>query len=526
MSRALATSVAQVGYSPVGMICQSYNRSLVLEFDTTTLFGNELEDLPTPLSRGTRSRDKASVTTFVETMYAHLHANNAFHCAAGLDNETSLLPDDAKCTLAESLDHLIGKAGDIGDKKCKRRRPEWYSIDTVQQRLEVSYLIHYQRGLACGKDHAIITKRKLRIINKDQELPSDPAAVQNLIVLKKSELKASLAKSGPARQEMQNTRILDLESLHQRAKASVVQRINRHEQSAAIWKTLAHFSASSNQRLDRLEIPSSWPDSHNPVISVQDLQDPKEASEWRTITDPFKIEHFLMLRNRMHFGQAQGTPFTVPPLSDNLNWTASTPSADAILQDTFISPPEISKICKQVISACQATTILDQLPATITLESFEGKVVKWRESTTTSPSGRHLGRYKALFAPSVYMECAEEMGQGDYEQFKEKQKAIGELIVHLINFCISNGHVLSRWKMIVNKMIFKDTGVYQIHRLRVIHIYEADFNLLLAVKWRELLHSADRAGIVNKGQYGGRPGHEAQSLALMEELRIDLLYLT
>jgi hypothetical protein len=85
---------------------------------------------------------------------------------------------------------------------------------------------------------------------------------------------------------------------------------------------------------------------------------------------PFEIEHFLMLRNRMHFGQAQGTPFTVPPLSDNLNWTASTPSAEAILQDTFISPPEISEICLQMISACQATTLLDQLPATITLEAF------------------------------------------------------------------------------------------------------------------------------------------------------------
>jgi hypothetical protein len=124
------------------------------------------------------------------------------------------------------------------------------------------------------------------------------------------------------------------------------------------------------------------------------------------------------------------------------------------------------------------------------------------------------------------MVCAEDLGQGDYEKFQDKQKAIAELIVQLINFCISNGHVLSQWKMIVNTMIFKDAGIYQIHRLRVIHIYEADFNLLLAVKWRKLLHSADRAGIVNKGQYGGRPGHEAQSLALMEELRIDLAYLT
>ncbi len=60
----------------------------------------------------------------------------------------------------------------------------------------------------------------------------------------------------------------------------------------------------------------------------------------------------------------------------------------------------------------------------------------------------------------------------------------------------------------------------------VIHIYEADFDLLLAVKWQELLYTADRLGIVNDSQYGGRPGREATSLALLEELRIDISYLT
>jgi hypothetical protein len=49
--------------------------------------------------------------------------------------------------------------------------------------------------------------------------------------------------------------------------------------------------------------------------------------------------------------------------------------------------------------------------------------------------------------------------------------------------------------------------------VRVIHIYEADFNLLLAVKWHQLLHHADTKGLLNPGQFGGRPSCEAQSLA-------------
>ena len=40
-------------------------------------------------------------------------------------------------------------------------------------------------------------------------------------------------------------------------------------------------------------------------------------------------------------------------------------------------------------------------------------------------------------------------------------------------------------------MLKKDNGNPRIHRLRIIHIYEADYNLLLAVKWREALYHAE-----------------------------------
>ena len=74
----------------------------------------------------------------------------------------------------------------------------------------------------------------------------------------------------------------------------------------------------------------------------------------------------------------------------------------------------------------------------------------------------------------------------------------------IINYCIRNNHALQRWKKVVNVMIFKEIGNYKIHRLRIIHIYEADFNMILAVKWRQLLRSADEKQLINKGQYGGR----------------------
>jgi hypothetical protein len=168
-------------------------------------------------------------------------------------------------------------------------------------------------------------------------------------------------------------------------------------------------------------------------------------------------------------------------------------------------------------------TTLDSVPAELSLTEFQGKIVKWREATTTSPSGRHLGCYKSLFTPGIYDEAHDSV---EFQAFRAKQQAIAHLLLAIINYAIRHQYVLRRWTSIVNTMIFKETGVYQIHRLRVIHIYEADFNLLLAVKWRRLLHHADQAGLVHARQYGGRPGCEAQSLTFLEELKYDISHLS
>ena len=54
------------------------------------------------------------------------------------------------------------------------------------------------------------------------------------------------------------------------------------------------------------------------------------------------------------------------------------------------------------------------------------------------------------------------------------------------------GIAYDRWKTVVNiSMLEKDPGNPKIHRLRVIHIYEADYNLLLSIQWQTLMHSAE-----------------------------------
>jgi hypothetical protein len=65
---------------------------------------------------------------------------------------------------------------------------------------------------------------------------------------------------------------------------------------------------------------------------------------------------------------------------------------------------------------------------------------------------------------------------------------------------------------------------YKFHMLRIIHLYEADFNFILGIKWRQLLHHADQLQLVHGGQYGDRPGREANTLTFIEELKTDICY--
>ena len=66
----------------------------------------------------------------------------------------------------------------------------------------------------------------------------------------------------------------------------------------------------------------------------------------------------------------------------------------------------------------------------------------------------------------------------------------------------------------------------KIHRLRVIHKYESDYNFLVRELWREAIQHAQQLEKINQGQYGGCPGRDCTSVTYLEELRRDISILT
>ena len=163
---------------------------------------------------------------------------------------------------------------------------------------------------------------------------------------------------------------------------------------------------------------------------------------------------------------------------------------------------------------------------TISEDEFVGKLKVWRESTSTSPSGLHLGHYKALISRHQHSEVdskANETLQAQKTELDMMQREMMLLHLRLINYALERGYSHQRWQTVANAMIFKEPGRnVKIQRTRVIHIYEADYNLSMGLKWRNAVFQAEEVDVLNQGQCGGRSKCTVSDPVLIEELQMDI----
>ena len=173
----------------------------------------------------------------------------------------------------------------------------------------------------------------------------------------------------------------------------------RHNKAYARFG-FARRKTIKQQNIDRIKIPSSWATFDNCSSDAPlDLQDPKTVTnpdDWREVKCPAKIELMLTLRNQTHFGKLKALCLQQKPLRSHFDWSASPYQAELVFEGNY-SNRDIDHISQTLLDSFTRVTNLDKLPAKITKEDLSGKFRKWCESTSTSPSSRHLGYYKLLF---------------------------------------------------------------------------------------------------------------------------------
>jgi hypothetical protein len=220
------------------------------------------------------------------------------------------------------------------------------------------------------------------------------------------------------------------------------------------------------------------------------------------VTDPKEMEALLLWKFTGHFSQAKDTPWANRPLTRIFGPFGTNASSRAQLEG------RLEDIQEELTAATRAALakIVYELPknsvsAVFTTSNFRSGIRKWKESTSTSPSGLHLGHDKAI----MRMEVAPAPGETD-TRLSERVFAIK---VKFINAAIKHTHVFPRWMTIVNATIEKIPGKPLLNKLRVIHLIESDLNLIVGELHRRLMKQALEAGKLCVEQFGSIAGRKA-----------------
>lgn len=514
LSNTLTDCVQLVKYTDFHLIAQSDHRGLFLDFDDNFMKTTSVP-IHQPAPRDLWSNDRKQAQQYINKFYDHCTQNNVFKLMDQLNNSEQL-----NVTAIERIDSIYGQACKAAESACTRRPQSWWSTKIHKLHTQYRKLNQQIRGLRTGHDLSAAINRQLKSRDIFYQVPVTLSACQHEKLCLRSELQQIVTESRKARDEELQYRYHIHTANGQKSKARITREIQQKEKLSSAYKQVKSKRKKHKcAPIDSLNIPTSWWPIEMAEADPISLSDPKGCTQWRTITDSQLIHRYLIVRNQHHFNQAKDTPFAQTPWTDLLDWSASTETARQIMLGTLhlseaTTPANYQ--CK-ILKECQAHHSDPLVSAELTQKEVTGKLRKWRETTVTSPSGRHLGHYKVLIHRFDYIDDPLEKCN-----LSIKQQVLFQLFLDITNYAIRFGYTLQRWQNIESSMIPKDADSRKIHRLHIIHIYEADYNMVLGIKWRNLLIQLEKHRTLHPDQHGSRPGHTATDLALTEELSSDI----
>ena len=376
-------------------------------------------------------------------------------------------------------------------RTASNNRPPW-SPELKEASLQVKRLKLILRQFTHNTNHTNAIISTTSRMNNTNELPDPRNRKECQTALRKAQklLRQIRSKAQEKRAQYLDTLVSKYELTGDRERQRIIQRIRKAEATKRCY-----------QKLRSILNP--------PKPGVTFVQRRTEHGKTDTLYDRTDIEQAILERNQRHFNQCAGTAFTIGTMRA-LNWAADSKLADSILDGTC----QIQSITKDtnlqfVLQQCKR--LCKEVPTSITTSNLRSLFKCWHETTTTSPSGRHIGIYKTIF------------NQNDDDCIIQ----IANNIALLLETLLKNGIGLNRWRRVINMMIHKLEGSFLLDKLRVIHIFEADYNGSIGLLFnRQLLYAAEQQNLLNNNQWGCRPHRQAEDALLLKELTYNLAVTT
>jgi hypothetical protein len=514
----IINAVEKAGYEAFNARYPTDHRAYFVDFSTDALFGIQIQPLSNYEPRVLKANNVKQVTAYIRAKHKYLEAHNVIERMKRLE-----LPGN-RHKFAEKIDKDVEAASLAAEKTIPHFDKPFWSMELAQARRKIQVgkkLLSMAKTRLDNQD--VITREWQAAFSSEDDMPQTIRECKELLKVWNQQVNELVKSSYETRENERRRKIEELTSSTFASDHDQANRLRHMQKAEALNQLFAKVRRlrviQERQGVTRIEIPMDLTD------------DPKTCDSWRQIDIPTQVLYHLRVRNQKHFGQAQGTPFTVPPLSTDLGFTGQKQATAQLLAGTYQCDLEKHcnlKVLLEHLKQSQAIANMEHT-ASITADEMKGKLKVWRELTATSPSGLHLGHYKALIANHQYSnkpEDEDDEHKANREELDKMQADLFQLHLHLINYALERGYSYQRWQKVANSILFKEPGNIRIHRTRVIHLYKADYNLAMGLKWRSALYQADSLSLLNDGQYGSRPNRNAIDPVFIEELQFELSRLT
>ena len=220
------------------------------------------------------------------------------------------------------------------------------------------------------------------------------------------------------------------------------------------------------------------------------VADGSDVKRWTKIEDKDTIVRLMLGWQQQHFQQALETPLASQAWDDIFN---NRHMANAILNGEFDCPEALPEECKLLIQYMHRR-VPERVSHHISFDEYLDFYRKADETTSSSPSGRHYGHYKALLDGNLH---------------------ILRVMHEIMTVCLDHRVVLERWKRSVTSLIEKKTGQPFIHKFRTIHVVESELQMFSKLVYsKRMMRSAEQNHEITDDQYGGRSRRQALSIVI------------
>jgi hypothetical protein len=314
---------------------------------------------------------------------------------------------------ANKLDTHVGHAFACGEAACRTPpRPPW-SVKLHKASTKVRFWKTALTQRKTGIDQTDVLNDIASIVWNPDSIPTIPSNTKALINVGRAAEKALrrirrnvLTAHKAEAQAHQEKVALRISPKDTDAEVAIRNLDRRHADNRMYRHIRASLKPTASAPLTKVELISETDHVHPTTGKTVTLRNTL------TVDTKRELEAAIITRNQTYFAQATGTRWTRSPLKhigshNGFNVFHDDDGNDIVLPESaFLETRTVLDILRKRLDDPAPKWSPD-----ISFDEFISAFLHWRESTSTSPSGRHLGLYKAL--TTAYIDASGEFSALD-----------------------------------------------------------------------------------------------------------------